>query len=233
MPPKFRYSFVLLSVLIATPPARAEESVDGIYLSEEVSYRDMQAGMVPVAKQVQIEFSVSRGDVQYIRVQSPVLQGTDQLYYSVRGMDCVYSSLGYPVLYPGSTIKLKTKRALFEVKYDASGNNIFADVFVVTNLDDRKTQTYRWQQQNGQIRFEHAPLKYAPLTKTYSFQVNPTLLPENFAGHYQQQGELNWLNEMVFTLSPERAYGTLTLGCPDLQFSYHLKKTDRPEAQGK
>ena len=227
----FRYSLVLLSVLLASGIARADEAIDGSYLSTDVKYQDMQKGMIPVAKDVKIEFRILDKEMKYLRIQSPVLQGFDQLYYSVRGISCVYASLGYPVLYPGSTIKVKTRRETFEIKYDSNGKTIFEDIFLVTNLDDNKAQTYRWQEQVGSIRFDHAPLKYEPATKTYSFHVNPTFLPESYAGHYQQEGDIKWINEMTFTISADRAFGTLKLGCPDLQLNYQLKKTGSENTQ--
>ena len=217
---------LLLGLLIGTSAARADDAIDGIYLSEQLYYLDMQQGNLPIDKSVklELEFSIQQGKVKFIRIQSPVLEGIDRLYSRVRGMGCIYTNLGYPVIFPGATIKVRTKREIFEIKYESTGKNIFADAFIVTNLEDEKTQSYKWKEQVGRIWFDDAPLKHDPATGVYSFHVSPTFLPENYAGKYRQEGDIKWFNDMTISLTPSDGSGILKLGCPDLQISFKLKR---------
>jgi hypothetical protein len=217
---------VVLMLFIGVTSARADEGIDGTYLSEALYYVDMLQGNRPVDKSVklELEFSIQHGQMKFIRIQAPLLDGINRLYSRVRGIGCVYTSLGYPIMYPGTVTNVRIGREIFEIKYDSTGNNIFDDAFILTNLNDGKTQTYQWKDQVGRIWFDDAPLKHDSATQVYSFQVSPEFLPENYAGKYRQEGDIKWFNDITVALSHGLGSGTLKLACPDLSISFKLKK---------
>lgn len=218
--------FMVLVLSVWPASTWAGSQIDGVYLSEDAFYRDALQGKVPIAGSagLELEFGIENGKMTYIRILAPRLNGIDRLYARVRGLGCIYTSLGYPIVYPGSVIKLKTGHGLFEVKYQSNGKNIFNDAFVVTNMNDGKTQTYEWQQEAGRIWFDAAPLKYDAATQTYAFSVSPKFLPENYANRFRQEGDIKWLNEISVTLNHGQGVGTLKLDCPKLSLGFKLKK---------
>lgn len=222
-----RYHLSVLLLLCTHTQVLAEAAVDGMYVSSELTYLDMQHGIRPVdpGVKLELEFGVEHGKMKFIRIEAPVLEGIDRLYSRVRGMGCVYTSLGYPVMYPGAVIKVKTRREVFEIKYDSSGKNIFSDAFVVTNLEDGKVQTYKWKDQVGRIWFDNAPLKQDAARGVSSFHVSPTFLPENYPGSYRLDGDIRWFNDLTITLGNGAGNGMLTLGCPELQINFKLRKS--------
>jgi len=218
---------VCVVLLLAGPGlAWAETAIDGVYLSEDHYYRDALQGNVPVGKTVKfaLEFRIENGRMAFIQIQAPYLEGIDRLYSRVRGLGCVYTSLGYPIVYPGSSIKVTTRHGVFEIQYQSNGKNIFKDAFMVTNLGDGKTQTYQWKDQVGRVWFDDAPLKYDAAAQTYSFQLSPQFLPENYAGKFRQEGVLSWFNELKVSFSHGQGSGALELGCPGLPIKFKLKK---------